>query len=144
MLTTDQKGAIAEEAIAFAAIKFGVPVLRPMTDERYDLVLDLGDRFFRVQSKWAVCKGEVVFIRCRRCRRGPEGFIDRGYQRGEIEAIAAYCAELDETYLLPLEMSVGRATVQLRRSPTRNNQRAGIHWAREYEFGATLGRLLGP
>ena len=144
MLTSDQKGAIAEAAIAFAATKLGVPVLRPMTDERYDLVLDLGDRFFRVQCKWAVCMGEVVLIRCRRCRRGPNGFIHRGYQRGEIEAIAAYCADLDATYLLPLEMSVGRAAVQLRLSPARNNQHAGIHWAREYEFGATLGRLLGP
>jgi hypothetical protein len=27
--------------------------------------------------------------------------------------------------------------------PTRNNQAAGIRWARDYELGATLNALLG-
>src|SRR5512132_1285870 len=28
-------------------------------------------------------------------------------------------------------------------APTRNNQRLGIHWAEDFEFGATLGRDHG-
>jgi hypothetical protein len=36
-------------------------------------------------------------------------------------------------------MSVERAL-----APTRNNQARGINWARDFELGATLARLLGP
>ena len=144
MLTTDQKGVIAEQAVAWEAVKRGLGVFLPLGDERYDLILDLRPKLLRVQCKWAVRRGDVVLIRTRRCRRGPEGFIHRGYQPGEIDAIAAYCAELGQYYLLPLEMSVGRALVQLRLSPSRNNQQQRINWAQDFEFGATLERLHGP
>jgi hypothetical protein len=51
-LSTDQKGAIAESAIAHAAIKLGIGVYRPLSDgERYDLIFDLGERLERVQCK---------------------------------------------------------------------------------------------
>jgi hypothetical protein len=48
MLTTDQKGAIAETAIALAAIKLGIGVSRPLGDERYDLIFDVGERLLPV------------------------------------------------------------------------------------------------
>ena len=44
-LSTDQKGAIAELAIAKAAIARRIGVYRPLSDGgRYDLIFDLGDR----------------------------------------------------------------------------------------------------
>jgi hypothetical protein len=51
-MTTDQKGAIAETAIALAAIKLGIGVFRPIGDERYDLIFDLRPKLCRVQCKW--------------------------------------------------------------------------------------------
>lgn len=144
MLTTDQKGALAEQAIAFEAMKSGVGVLRPFGDERYDLVFDMRPTLMRVQCKWAVQRGDVIAITCRTNRRGPEGFIRRCYDEGEIDAIAAYCAALGQCYLLPAAMSVNRTAVQLRLAPTLNNQRRRINWARDYELGATLSRLQGP
>jgi len=61
VLTTDQKGAIAESSIAAAAIKLGIGVLKPLSDgHRYDLVFDVGTRLLRVQCKWAVRRGDVV------------------------------------------------------------------------------------
>ncbi len=144
MLTTDQKGAIAEQAVAFAALKLGAGVFRPLGDECYDLILDLRPKLLRVQCKWAVRFGDVVVIRTRRCRRGRDGLIHRGYESGEIDVIAAYCANLDRCYLLPSELSVDRAAVQLRLAPSKNNQRRGINWAEDFEFGATLQRLYGP
>src|SRR5438093_2919447 len=101
-LTTNQKGFLAESAIIREAAKLGLTVLKPLDDARYDLVLDLADGLMRLQCKWAVRNGDVVIVRCRTCRRGREGLIDRGYRPGEIDAIAAYCAELDTCYLLPL------------------------------------------
>jgi hypothetical protein len=63
------------------------------------------------------------------------------YTPEEIDAFAGYCADLDRCYFLPLETFVNRSAIQLRLAPTKNNQRAGINWAKDFEFAATLGRL---
>ena len=48
--STDQKGAIAESAIAHAAIRLGLGVSKPLTDgDRYDLIFDLDPGLVRVQ-----------------------------------------------------------------------------------------------
>ena len=70
--------------------------------------------------------------------------IHRSYKLGEIDVIAAYCDEIRTCYLLPPELSVDRAMVQLRLAPSRNNQQRLINWAWDYEFGATLAKLNGP
>jgi len=45
ILTTDQKGAIAETAIIHAAVKLGIGVYKPLADgDRYDLIFDLGTK----------------------------------------------------------------------------------------------------
>ena len=59
-MTTNQKGAIAEAAIALEAVKLGVEVYRPMAEGgRYDLIFGLEDRLLRVQCKWAARRGET-------------------------------------------------------------------------------------
>ena len=144
MLTTNQKGTVAEAAVVLECAKLGVSVLRPIDDQRYDLVLDVGRALLRVQCKWAVRLGTVVSIRTRTCRRGRDGLIHRKYEPGEIDAIAAYCGETETCYLLPKDMSVNRGEVRLRLEAPRNNQAVGINWARDFEFGATIRTLLGP
>jgi hypothetical protein len=76
--------------------------------------------------------------------RNREGLLRRRYSADEIDAFAAYCSELDRCYFLPLERFVGRAAIQLRLMPTKNNQQAGINWASDFEFAATLEPLKGP
>ena len=49
VLTTNQKGAVAEAAIAKEAIELGVGVFKPLADERYDFSFDLRPRLARVQ-----------------------------------------------------------------------------------------------
>ena len=139
MLTTDQKGAIAEAAIALAAIELGIGVSRPLGDERYDLIFDLGARLVRVQCNWTPRNGAVILVPCRSCRRGRDGFIRRSYSASEVDAIAAYCPELKHCYYLHSDCFATRTFVALRLIPTRNNQRLAINWAEEYEFAATLG-----
>lgn len=145
MLSTNQKGAIAEAAVVREAVRLDIGVWLPFSDhEPYDLILDLGHRVLRVQCKWAVKRGEVVVVSIRRNRRGPNGFIRRSYARGEIDVVAAYCEAVETTYLLPTHLSVERTAVQLRLTRSRNNQQCGVHWARDFELGATLRRLQGP
>ena len=144
MLTTNQKGFIAETAVIHECARLGVPIARPLDDQRYDLIFDLGKKLLRVQCKWAARVGDVIAIRTRTCRRARQGLIHRYYGPEEIDAIAAFCPDTGLCYLLPHELSVERGAVQLRLEPTKNNQASGIRWARDYEFGARLRVLLGP
>jgi hypothetical protein len=140
MLTTDQKGAIAELKIAARAAQLGIGVWSAYTVERYDLIFDLRPKLLRVQCKWATRYGEIMVVRCYRNRRNRDGLLTQLYSPDEIGAFAAYCADVDECYLLPIEAFAGRRNIQLRLGPTKNNQAQGINWAKDYEFAATLGR----
>jgi hypothetical protein len=143
-LSTDQKGATAELAIAAAAAALGIGVLKPLTDgERYDLVFDLRSRLVRVQCKWATRYGDVIAVRCYRARRGLNGLINRGYSSKEIDAYAAYCADLGRCFFLPIELFGQQRQIQLRLRPTRNNQRLKIHWADDYDFDRLHWPSLG-
>jgi PD-(D/E)XK endonuclease len=144
VLTTDEKGSIAELAIASAAAKLHVGVFKPLTDgERYDLIFDLRPSLVRVQCKWATRNGDVVGVRAYSCRRTAEGLVRRGYSADEIDAIAAYCLELDTCYFIPFGVIGNQRVIQLRLRPTRNNQRRRIRWAEEFDFAATLRPRLG-
>src|SRR5436190_9811138 len=144
MLTTNQKGAIAEVAVIREAIDLGLGVWLLFADEPYDLILDLRPGLLRVQCKLAKRLRDVVYIRTGRCRRSREGLLHSCYGADEIDVVAAYCPGTGRCYLLPHELSVGRTAVQLRLEATKNNQARGIRWARDYELRATLARIAGP
>lgn len=143
MLTTDQKGAIAEAAIALAALELGIGVSRPLVERPYDFIFDLGTKLVRIQCKWAVRRGDVVIVRCYRSRRNADGLLNRSYTTDEIDGFAAYNDELRTCYFLPLERFPRRRAIQLRLGRTRNNQKHGVNWAADHEFAATLGRQPG-
>lgn len=133
----NRKGNVAELAIATEAAKLGLSVLKPPTEhERYDLALDLGSRVLRVQCKWASYNGDVVQIRTGRSRTSRRGYVRSTYQADEIDALAAYCGDLDRCYLLPVSMVAGKHMVHLRTTATRNNQKASVNSAAQYELGA--------
>ena len=100
------KGNVAELKIAAEAARLGIDVLRPMTEHcRYDLVFEIGGQLKRVQCKSAPRQGDVINVRFISNRRGPSGYIRTKYTADEIDAIAAYCPELDECFYLPLRSS---------------------------------------
>jgi hypothetical protein len=100
VLTTDEKGAIAEAAIALAALELGIAVSKPIVERPYDLIFELEQGLVRVQCKWAVRYGDVITVRCYGGRRNADGLLRRFYSSDEIEAFAAYCAELRRCLLL--------------------------------------------
>ena len=141
MLSTDQKGVVAETAVAHEAVRLGIEVLKPISDGcRYDLVFHVGGVFLRIQCKWAPRQDGVVVVRCYSARRNRDGLVRRTYGAEEVDAFAAYCPELRRCYFLPMAEFAGRVHVQLRLEPARNNQTARVNWAEEYEFEARLSR----
>jgi PD-(D/E)XK endonuclease len=145
VLHPSHKGNIAEAKLAAAAIEFGIGVARPLCDGgRYDLILDLHPELVRVQCKWAPRKGDVLVVRFRTCRCTPNGYVRGIYSSDEVDAIGAYCPELDRCYLLPMAEFAGQGFAHLRLAPSRNNQKTGVRMASAYELGAIaqLGERL--
>lgn len=144
-LSSDQKGAIAELAIAKAAIARRIGVYRPLGDGgRYDLIFDFGDRLDRVQCKWAPLHRDVITVRLYSNRRTADGSRRRAYAMGEIDALAAYCPELDRCFYLSTDQVATRLQFSLRIAPSRNNQASGVNWADDFAFEGLQSAPLGP
>jgi prevent-host-death family protein len=144
VLSSNQKGGIAETAITAAAYELDIPVLRPVVEHaRYDLAFEIGDRILRVQCKWgglyddgAVIKVNLVSSWCT-----PAGYERRYYTQDEIDLVAVYCHELKRCYLLPSALVAGRRTIHLRVTPPRNGQRACLNLAVDFEFPGAIAQL---
>lgn len=139
----NHKGNAAELAIAFEAARRGLSVFKPLTEhERYDLVLGIGGELFRVQCKWASQVGDVIQVRLRTSYHSPtKGYVVKTYGADEVDLVAVYCGDCDRCYLLPASLFVGRNTAYLRLEETRNNQRAALNWAADYEFSGAVAQL---
>ena len=143
-MTTDQKGAIAEMAIALAATKLHIDVYRPVAEGgRCDLILGIGSTLLRLQCKWAQRQDDVLIVRAYTFRRTRDGYRKTTYTASEVDAIAVYSADLDRCFLIPIELAAAHPTLALRIAPTKNNQRQRINWADDFDFAATLERQYG-
>jgi PD-(D/E)XK nuclease superfamily protein len=143
-MTTDQKGAVAEMAIQLEAVKLGIDVYRPIAEGgRCDLILGIGYDLLRVQCKWVNLRKGVLTVFCTSSRRTADGFRRRTYSAEEVDAIGAYCLELDRCFLIPIELVANRPSIALRVEPSLNNQRQRINWADDFDFEATLRRHQG-
>ncbi len=142
-VNSNDKGNVAELAIAAEAARLGLSVLRPMTErERYDLVFGVGGRLFRVQCKWGAHQGDIVLVRLRSSYHSPtRGYVTATYDESEIDLVAVYCGALDRCYLLPIKLVAGLGVVSLRLGEPRNGQRAALNWATEYEFPGAVAQL---
>ncbi len=123
-------------AVMLALQAADLPFLVPFGENtRYDLVLDLGDRFVRIQCKTGRLRdGAIRFAACSTYAHHPNPRVRRRDSTGEVDYFAVYCPDLAGVYLVPWMSSqtacVGHSVV----SPTRNNQRLGVRLAGYYHF----------
>ncbi len=117
--SSNQKGALAELAIAKEAASLGLGVYWPMVEHgRCDLVLESDGGLLRVQCKWGQLRGETIRVTLSTCRHTPlGGYVRTTYAAGEVDAIAVYCGELERCYLIPIAIVGGRSCVHLRLEP---------------------------
>jgi prevent-host-death family protein len=144
VLNSNRKGAIAETAIAAAATKLGVPVLRPIVEHgRYDLAFEIADRLLRVQCKWGALDegGAVTKVALQTSCLTPNGYVRSRYTAEEIDLVAVYCGELDRCYLLPSALACGRTGIFLRLLPPRNGQRACVTLAEDFTLDGAVAQL---
>lgn len=125
-------GNIAEAKVMAEFITLGLPVLIPFGDnERYDLVIEVNKRFYKVQVKTGNYKknGSIIIPTCSSYKH--RGIGKRSYTKNQIDFIAVYCLEVDKCYLISNfeECATG---LTLRVKPTKNNQNTNIRWAKDY------------
>lgn len=124
-------GLRTEAAITAELLKRGFRILQPVgSNQRYDLVVDLGDRFARLQCKTGRLRNGCVLFSARSVRSSMTKTATRTYA-GEVDFFAVYCPETDDVYVVPLE-DAARASGCLRVEPTANNQSRNVRWARDY------------
>jgi hypothetical protein len=142
MRTPSDKGGVAELKLMAAASELGVVVSRPVSEgRRYDLIFDIDNALLRVQCKWGALRGNVVVTGTRTSRLTPAGYVRTTYSADEIDAIAIYCQPLNRCFLLPIQEMAGQSYLHLRLAPARNNQRAGIRMAEDYDLARMIDRL---
>jgi antitoxin (DNA-binding transcriptional repressor) of toxin-antitoxin stability system len=144
VMNSNVKGAVAEQAIVLAAMKLGVPVLRPVAEHgRADLVLEIGGELCRVQVKWGHLSAarDVVTVRLGTCRCTPRGYVRSTYGEHEVDLFAVYCGELDRCFLLPADLLARKTYVSLRLTAPRNGQRSCINLADDFTFDGAVAQL---
>jgi len=131
VLSTNQKGALAEVAIAKRAIELEIEIYRPVAEGgRFDLIFAFDyDDLARVQCKYAPVRDGVLDIRSYSSRRTRSGCIRRHYTAQEIDALATFCPSNGCCYYLPMAMVSDQGQIRLRVDPAKSCQDAGINWA---------------
>lgn len=136
---TSRLGNIALGAVGLALLQRGDNVLVPLNDDqRYDLVIENSEGFFKIQCKFGRLDGGAVMFRTASFN------VSSGHRdyRGDADYFGVYCMELGTCYLVPVEEAPARACY-LRVSPSMNNQSRRIRWAEDYLIG-TATPSAGP
>lgn len=127
---------LRSEAIILAELtKRGYSVLMPFgVNHRYDFVLDMGDRFLRVQCKTGRLRNGGVTFSTESIRSNTKQVLRRGYA-GEVDWFLVYCPDTEQVYAVPIEAASGCA-VTLRIARPENNQSKRIRWAADHVLPA--------
>ena len=129
-------GERSEAIILAELVKRGHRVLVPYgTNHRYDLVVEAGGRFLRVQCKTGRLRQGVIRFSTVSTRVNTVRTYIAPYDADQIDLFLIYCPDTGQVYAL----DVGEAASpngRLRVDPTANGQAKGIRWAADHELPA--------
>lgn len=128
-------GQRSEGAILAQFVRHGYRVLLPFgVNQRYDLVLDGGRGFSRVQCKTGRLRDGAIQFSAQSVQSNTACTRVKAYT-GEVDLFAVYCPDNDRVYVIPAE-EVPATAMYLRVEPPRNRQRKGVRWAEDYVLSA--------
>jgi hypothetical protein len=109
-MDTKLKGDIAEQAFILSALKRNFNVLLPVGDRLpYDLVLEVGEKFIRVQVKsaWFDSKKSNFVTDVRRTKTNRRNIKRDAYSENDFDFAAVYIEDLSIFYIFPSKIFVG-------------------------------------
>jgi hypothetical protein len=132
-LSSVDKGDAVEAAVIAELKRRGKVVLTPFGDnQRYDLVIDEGGEFTRVQVKTAreVEDGKVIFNTAGN-HTNTQGTTKKPYYKSEVDVFIAYNPERDIMYRVPIEEAPNKSMTIRHKA---KQEQPTINWAEDYEY----------
>ena len=142
MLNTVSIGDIGETQAIALFTKNKIAVSRPMTNNvRYDLIVDINDRLYRVQVKStsAIKDGKMEFA-TKTTNYTKGSWSSNRYSTNEVDMFFLYCVENDWCGLFIPDEEIP-STLYIRTAPPKNNQKVGIRLMEDYSFDKQLVSL---
>ena len=141
---TKRKGNRCEAHVLAALTEADLNVLVPWGDNaRYDLVVEIGSRFLRIQCKAGRLENGCVVFSAYMTGRG--GRRTR-YEPGDIDYYGVWCPATQGTYLVPLEEARSAMPYlrveEPRPGSTGARQKTGIRWAGRFAAALVIESWL--
>ncbi len=137
-MTTAQKGDIAWLKVVERSVKKGWLASRPIQESgRYDLILDDGERLYRVQVKYADghSPNSKGVARCQLTRNNGSGVNkNRKYSSEEVDAVVVYVPRANSICWFPPDVFENKTSLNIRYEPTKNGQSKGCILVQDYEW----------
>lgn len=130
-IDTNIVGHITEAKILTRFLQKGYSVSLPYGGkEHYDLIVDTGDKLLRVQCKTAQLLEDGTIIQFSVTRRDRRTGKKALYKN--VDYFAAYCPQLDETYLYPASLTnKSRARLRIKVAKDKKSYKT-TRWAKDY------------
>ena len=141
MLNSKQIGNITEMQCMLAFLKMGYNVLIPYGDcERYDFVVDIKGKLYKIQVKTARLKEEGSYIEFNTSSQTTENgkMVHHAYDETQIDYFMTF---YERAYLIPVNEASTREK-RLRFIPPKNGQVKGITFAIDYELEKVVNKIV--
>ena len=130
MGTTNLKSNIAELSVAAECAKKNWVVLFPFGENTpYDILVDTGNTFLRVQIKYVTTKDDVLNV--------PLKSTTGVTYKDTVDIIAVYCPDNNKVYWVDLnkeKINDINSYIRLRHTTPKNNQSKGVRLSEDYEL----------
>ena len=134
-----QRSQCSEAAILFEFTRRGVTVLEPFGDnERYDFVVEICGRFYRVQVKTGRLNNGRVQFETRSSGTLTRKVKKEGYD-GQIDIFAVYSPDLEQSYIVPID-EAPRTSMGLRVEQAQKDS-PNINWADDFSMAAWIDHV---
>jgi hypothetical protein len=125
-LSSKQRGELAEMMFMVKAAQKGFATAKPYGDSRrYDFIVDVGNRLWRVQVKSSSAQDYGAYQV--NLQRNANGEVIP-YDPSEIDFVVAYVMPLDAWFVIPVEAIYGRKTAKLCLHGNRRSGKLGKYW----------------
>lgn len=141
MKNTKHEGSLVELQCITYLFSLGYDISIPFGDNsRYDFVIDINNKLYRVQCKKSHLEEEGVYkFNCCNVGANASGYYKKVYTEEQIDFYSTFVE--GKCYLVPIQETSKRSKT-LRFVPPKNNQIKGITFASEYEAKKQIEKLL--
>jgi hypothetical protein len=129
-MQTKVKGDISEAKALLEFQKRNIPVAIPWGDkERYDMIIELNNQFYRIQVKTANEEENDGTVKCY-TRSSHDHTTHKNYftYDGQVDYFVFYNMKRDAVAIVPIEDVKDQQSLSLRFTPPKNNQKNVRYW----------------